>query len=540
MSRRAKLSTRILVSQMVILVVTMCIGFFLYAWVTSNQLDGQYQQRALSIAQTVASMPEVRDALLAEDVSQHSTVQQLAATIQRSTGATFIVVINRSGVRLTHPTPELIGQRVTEPIHVLDGQTYVDVDPGSLGPSADGFAPVFGPHGTVVGEVSAGIKETQVNDALWHELPWIALWTVLALGIGAVAALLLARQLKRTTFGLELHEIARLLQEREAMLHGVREGVITFDPTGYVTLINDEARRLIGLQTDALGKGLDELLPEGRLREVLSGESTGPDQLVLTANHRLVVNRMAVNLAGRRLGAVVTLRDRTEVDELMRELTSSRGLTDALRAQQHEFANRMHTVAGLLELGRTTEAMAFLTETRGAVEGFAETVSARIGHPVVAALIVAKATVAAERAVTLLLSDVSRVSQTLPDPSFSQAIVTILGNLIDNAIDAASLGPHPAHVTVRLVQTEHDLTIRVSDTGTGIPQGASLSIFREGFSTKQSVAGAGRGIGLALVQQVTNRIGGTITVTDGPGPVFTVVLPLQPSDAPQRTDVVRA
>lgn len=525
MSRRAKLSTRILISQVAILCVTMCIGFGLFVRVTNDQLDHQYQLRALSIAQSVAALPQVRQALLTNDISPHSDVQALASGIQHSTGANFVVIINMSGIRLTHPLPQLIGVPTGDPIYVANGQPQIDIDPGSVGPSANGKAPVFSANHTVIGEVSAGIQEHQVLGALWEELPNIALYTALALGFGAVAALVLARRLKRTTFGLELHEIARLLQEREAMLHGVREGVITFDTEGRVTLINDEARRLTGLHTAAIGRQLAELLPEGQLRSVLSGELAGPDQLVLTGEHRLVVNRMSVRLAGRALGAVATLRDRTEMDQLVQELTSTRGLTDALRAQQHEFANRMHTVVGLLELGRTAEAMSFLTETTGAVDGFTESVSARIGHPVVAALIVAKATVAAERDVTLLLSELSHVSE-FRDPLYSQAIVTVLGNLIDNAIDAASLGTPPAHVTVRLVQTDDELTIRVSDTGPGIPAGAGRSIFRSGFSTKDDLAGTRRGIGLALVDQVTKRMGGRVTVTDGPGPVFTVVLPI--------------
>jgi two-component system, CitB family, sensor kinase len=512
-----------LVSQLVILVVTMCIGLALYTSLTRDQLDEQYRARALSIAQTVAAMPEVRDALLRNDISPNSAVQTLALGLQRANSARFIVVINPAGVRLTHPRPDLIGQRVTEPVVAMDGQSHTGVDPGVLGPSANGKAPVFAANGKVIGEVSAGIQEDQVTGALWHEMPLIALYTVAALAFGAIVALLLARRLKRTTFGLELHEIARLLQEREAMLHGVREGVITFDPSGNVTLINDEALRLTDMQAGAVGKRLAELLPDGRLRDVLSGAENGTDQIVLTGDHHLIVNRMAVALAGRPLGAVVTLRDRTEVDQLMRELTSTRGLTDALRAQQHEFANRMHTVAGLLELGRSDEAMAFLTETTGAVDGFAESVDTRIADPVVAALIVAKATVAAERAVTLLLTEDSALTDR---PADAQAVVTILGNLMDNAIEAASRGPSPAHVTVRLRQIGNELTIRVSDTGPGIPPGASTSIFRAGFSTKQDIAGVGRGIGLALVHQVTTRLGGQITVTDGPGPVFTVILPL--------------
>jgi two-component system CitB family sensor kinase len=181
-------------------------------------------------------------------------------------------------------------------------------------------------------------------------------------------------------------------------------------------------------------------------------------------------------------------------------------------------------VAGLLELGRSDEAMAFLIETSGAVDGFAESVGARIADPVIAALVVAKATVAAERDVTLLLTDDSTLTDRPPDP---QAVVTILGNLVDNAIEAAGRGPSPAHVTVRVRQSGGELTIRVSDTGPGIPPGASLSIFRAGYSTKQEIAGMARGIGLALVRQVTGRLGGRVSVTDGPGPVFTVVLPMR-------------
>lgn len=528
-SRSVKLSTRMLVTQVVILVVTMCIGFGLYTILTSRQLDEQYRARALSIAQTVAAAPEVQQALLRNDISADSAVAALTTRMLHDTGARFIVVINPSGVRLTHPDPALIGQRVSESVIAMDGRSHTGDDPGILGPSANGKAPVFGPSGAVIGEVSAGIQDAQVSVALWHALPLIALYTAVALGFGAIMALVLARRLKRTTFGLELHEIARLLQEREAMLHGVREGVITFDRKGNVTLINDEARRITGVGSGAVGRSLAELLPDGSLREALSGAGDGTDQIVVTGEHTLVVNRMAVSLAGRPLGTVVTLRDRTEIDQLMRELTSTRGLTGALRAQQHEFANRMHTVAGLLELGRSDEAMAFLLETSGAVDGFAESVGTRIADPVVAALITAKATVAAERAVTLLLTDDSTLTDRPPD---RQAVVTVLGNLVDNAIEAASHGPTPAHVTVRLRQNEDELFIRVSDTGPGIPPGANSSIFREGFSTKDAVAGVGRGIGLALVRQVTSRLGGRITVTDGPGPVFTVVLPMRTAAVP--------
>lgn len=524
--RSARLSTRILVSQLTILIITMAIGFVLYARHTSTQLDQQYENRALMLAQSVAAMPQIQQAVAAGRDPQ-GEVRALAARITKTTGASYVVVITRDGTRLSHPNPVLIGLPIEEAVVALDGRPHVGVDPGSLGPSANGKAPVFAADGgAVVGEVSAGILEEQVAGELQQQLPAVALYTALALAFGAIVSLLVANQLKKITFGLELHELASLLQEREAMLHGVREGVVTFDIAGRVTLINDEARRLLGLRTSALGKPVDELLEPGRLRDVLSGRVTGPDQVVLTQQHCLLANRMIVGAPGRQLGSVVTLRDRTEIEALLRELTSARGLSDALRAQQHEFSNRLHTVVGLLSLGEPEEALHYLTETTEAVDGFADSVRSKISSPVIAALIVAKSTVAAERGVTLLLTDDSRLGR-LPDPT---AVVTILGNLVDNAIDAAALGSvrpgsAPAHVTVRLRDNEDGLTIRVSDTGPGIPADLGPSIFQEGFTTKSPRETGRRGLGLALVRKIVERLGGQVTVSDGPGPVFTVTLP---------------
>ena len=200
---------------------------------------------------------------------------------------------------------------------------------------------------------------------LWRELPTFGLYGAIAVALGSTAAFLLARRLKRSTFGLELEEIAGLLQDREAMLHGIREGVVAFDPDGRITVVNDEARTLLGLGT-ALGRTLEEVLLDGRLRRALDGTLTGSDISVLTDDHCLVVNRMPVALHGRELGAVVTVRDRTELIGLLRELDSVRGLTDALRAQQHEFTNRMHTVAGLLDIGDHDAAYEYAVETAGA------------------------------------------------------------------------------------------------------------------------------------------------------------------------------
>jgi two-component system, CitB family, sensor kinase len=296
--RTSKLSTRILVSQLTILIITMGVGFVLYVQQVRATLDRQYEQRALTIAQSVAAIPEIRQAVTA-GADPQGTVRRLADDIRRDTGATYVVVITRDGRRLSHPNPDLINQIIEEPLAVLDGSPQVGIDPGSLGRSANGKAPVRDNSGVVIGEVSAGILENEVNSQLWRELPDLGVYMVLALGLGATASVLLARRLKKTTFGLELSEIASLLQEREAMLHGVREGVITFTEDGRVTLINDEARRLLRVPPSAVGRHLDELAVPETLRQVLGGGLPGTDQVVLTDDHCLVVNRMAVRLYGR-------------------------------------------------------------------------------------------------------------------------------------------------------------------------------------------------------------------------------------------------
>ena len=431
-------------------------------------------------------------------------------------------MIDRNGVRYSHPHPGLIGKRITEPVVALDGRDHLGVDHGNLGISANAKVPLKAPDGRIIGEVSAGILERQVSKQLLLELPWLLLYFACALAIGVAASLLLARRLKRTTFGLELDEIAALVQEREAMLHGIREGVITLDRQGRVTLINDEARRLIPVGNTALGRPIGELVPAGRLRDLLTGALPGPDRVVVTDEHILAVNRMPVSHQGRELGAVVTLRDRTELEGLLRELDSVDALTDALRAQQHEFSNRMHTVAGLIELGDHAAATRYALDVSGHSAGLAEAIRERVEPPEIAAMLVAKTTVAAEHGVQLVLSEDSRLAAADVDTTM---VLTIAGNLIDNAIDAAAAGPRPARVTVRLTACGSDVMIEVADSGPGVPEELTSQIFTDGFTTKATAGRRHHGIGLALVHRLVHRAGGTITVDCAGATTFTVRLP---------------
>ncbi|MER5638710.1 sensor histidine kinase [Kitasatospora sp. NPDC002227] len=521
--RGRRLSARILTGHLVILAITGLIGFVLLAYAQRAQLDRDNEQRALAIAQTTAADPQIQAAM--EYGGGGDLVQTVTDRVQHAARASYVVVIDRAGVRHSHPNPELIGRPVEEA--PPDGRSSVRINHGSTGTSANGTAPLYGPTGTLVGAVSVGIAEKDVLGQLRRELATFAVYLGSALAVGVIASYVLARRLKRSTFGLELEEIAGLLQDREAMLHGIREGVLAFDPQGRVTVVNDEARRLLGLGT-ALGSRLDELLPDGRLRRALDGTLTGDDLTVLTDSHCLAVNRMPVTLHGRTLGAVVTVRDRTELVGLLRELDSVRGLTDALRAQQHEFANRLHTLAGLLELGDQQAALEYAVELGRAEPSAAEAVRDSIANPLMAGLIVAKTAVAAERGVRLTLAEGSRLGE---DPGHLRRLLTIVGNLLDNAVEAAGTGG-----TVRLLLAEGAETVllRVTDSGPGVPAGAP--IFEDGWSTRPGRGTARRGLGLALVHRLVQRHGGTVAVSEGPGAVFTVTLPLPDEESVRAAD----
>jgi len=517
-----RLSTQIFIAQLAILTATVLIGFVLFARTERNQLYRQYEERAGAIAQTVAGVPDIQACMQGIRDRCHEPIQTVATRIQHETHASYVVVIDMNRVRHSHPDPTQIGEKVAEPIFTRDGETHYRIDHGSTGDSANGLAPMYGLDGRMIGEVSVGIPVSKVSSALWAELPAYLGWLAVALAAGGAASWLLARRLKRKTFGLELEEIARLVQEREATLHGIREGVIAFDENGRISVVNDEAQRLLGGAAIPIGSALDDTLPPGRLRDVLAGTVGGPDEVVLTDDYCLTVNRMPVVLAGQPHGSVATLRDRTEMSGLLRELDGVRSLTEALRAQQHEFSNRLHAVTGLLELGQIDEALGYLTELHGGAAQFADALRARVGSPLIVGLLLGKAAEASERGLVLQLSDDTWLSES---PQKPQALTTILGNLIDNAFEALTGAAGSGRVSVSIVEDDGAISVRVADNGPGIPPGSATSIFRDGYTTKSDRGLLRRGLGLALVHRLVQRLHGTISVTEGPAPTFTVSLP---------------
>jgi sensor histidine kinase regulating citrate/malate metabolism len=311
------------------------------------------------------------------------------------------------------------------------------------------------------------------------------------------------------------------------MLLGVKEGVLGLDGTHRITLFNNAATDLLGI--DTVGARVDELDLDDRLRDVLTGAAVGEDQVVLHGSRVLVLNRMPVVVDGATVGAVVTLRDRTELAALEHRLDASRHVTDTLRAQTHEFTNRLHTIAGLTELGEHEEVRRFVAGVVAGSDQWRREVTATVGDAAVAALLIAKASLATERGAELRFAPGSRLDAVDParDPALSADLVTVLGNLVDNALDAAGAG----WVEIGFGREGKTLRVTVRDSGPGVASELVEEVFRHGFSTKAAEHDTGgRGLGLALARQVCLRRGGSITLHNDGGAVFTACLLLQPAE----------
>jgi sensor histidine kinase regulating citrate/malate metabolism len=479
-------------------------------------------EEMLGIAHTLAAAPDVRAAL--DDPDPTAALQPLAERVRLDTSTDFVVVMSVDGIRFTHPNPTEIGRSFLGTIGpAANGETqFTETYTGTLGPSVRAVVPVFD-GGRVVALVSVGRSITAVSRELERQVPLVLAAAVLALLLAAVGSWLVSRWLRRSTHDLGPAELARMYEYYDAVLHAVREGLLLLDREGRVQLANDEARRLLRLPPDVQGRRIDTVGLPTALGETLATGDARDDEIHLTADRIVVVSQKPARWGGRHLGTVVTLRDHTELRELVTQLQTIKGFADSLHAQAHEAANQLHTVISLIELGRADEALEFATTELAVTQHLTDAVIAGIAVPELAALVVGKAAEAGERGVELQVAEGTFVPAGVADP---RDLVTIVGNLLDNAVDAAEEAPAPRWVRLAGRVTDEAVELRVSDSGPGVAAEDAERAFQRGWSTKRvgSHNGMGRGIGLALVRRAAQRHGGSVRLA-GPAE-FAVRLPL--------------
>jgi sensor histidine kinase regulating citrate/malate metabolism len=497
---------------------------------------------AVSLAQSEATFGRVegrRVSALAEQVAANPLVRDNLAVPDQRTGLATLALQTVTQSRITAVTIADADERVrvsTDPS--LEDQPMPLGDPGvRAGASWSGSLTLDGDRQLVsqvpvlsivdnhVGEHLGTVMVAEDFPSAWERLrgasSYLLTYLGIALALGVAGSWLLARRIKRQTLGLEPHEITGLAEHREALLYGIAEGVIALDPHDRITLVNDVARRLLDLPEHAAGMSLRDLRVEGRLLDVLTGagapdahDDAPRDDVVIRRGRVLVMNRMRVTRNGRHLGTVTTLRDRTTLANLERELGSFRSTTQLLRAQTHEFANQLHTISGLIQLGDYDEVVRYVDAVTERRQSLDLLVNSRIRDPAVAALLMAKASLASERRVDLRVSDETSLDRLEAEDSAD--VATVVGNLVDNAIDAVSGGSPGEWVSVEIRQDAASVEISVSDSGPGVPAEVAQEVFAHGFTTKAATAGE-RGIGLALTRLVCQRRGGEVRLASTPG-----------------------
>jgi sensor histidine kinase regulating citrate/malate metabolism len=515
--REPSVARQVLLLQVLVVLLLVVVSLALAAYDARRDTRDSAVERVVGVAQAVADSPAVVEAL--DDADPSAAIQPYAEEVRVDTGTDFVVVMGLDRTRFSHPTASLVGKRFVGDLgDAPEGGVFTQEYAGTLGASMRSVVPVHDGD-RVVALVSVGITISSIDRALRDDLALIGVSAALVLAAGLLGVWLVSRRLRRQTHGLGEREITRMFEYYSAVLHAVREGLLLLDATGRVQLVNDEARRLLDLPDDVVGRRLDDLGLAPALVAAALGRTPHPDDLYLAGDRMLLVSSAPAAWEGHEVGSVVTLRDHTELRTVTGELDVVRGLTESLRSQTHEAANRLHTVVSLIEMGRPEEAVDFATEELQVAQLLADRVVGAVGDPVVSALLLGKTSEAVERGIEM------GITGEIPEEAVvsSRELVTVLGNLLDNAFDAVA-GAETRRVEVALDTEGDTLRVVVGDSGPGLDDDETAHVLERGWSTKAS---GGRGIGLALVAQVARRYGGRVRVDRSPlgGARFTVELP---------------
>jgi two-component system, CitB family, sensor histidine kinase MalK len=490
----------------------------------SEETEKSQAEKATDIARIVARSPIVMDGL--KNKTAEKDIQTFANDIKQSTHVEFIVVMDMYGTRKSHPNRNLLGLHFVggDEGPVLKGKEHISIAKGTLGLSLRSFVPVYDQENKQIGAVAVGISLEKVNQAIEQSRKIILIGVGVGILVGILGALFLARKIKAILFGLEPSEMAKLLEERSAMLQSTKEGILAVDQDAFTTLVNNEGIRLLqkaGIHGSFLGRKVDDYMPNSMLSSVLETGESQLDQEQEINHITILTNRVPVVVKGKIVGAIATFREKTEIKQLAEQLTGVKLYAEALRTQSHEFMNKLHVISGLIHMKDYQMVSSYITKIVDHQQTEVEFVVSRFKDPVLAGFILGKLSFARENGCEFIIDG----EGSLPEPEqqeITHEVVTILGNLIDNALDAVADRPHKK-VTLRFDYYDEDLALEVHDTGKGIDEDVKNRLFIKGYSTK----GENRGIGLSLVQRSLEKLNGQIEIHSqkGKGTTFIVNFP---------------
>ena len=516
---------RMLLLMFLLLGALVSITWLMVSMLVSSILEEYIGRNALNVSKTVSLTTVVHEGLKNKNSTQ---IQLYAESVRKATGARFVVVGDHEGRRYSHPVPERIGKLMVggdNPRALERGEAYVSKAVGTLGPSMRGKVPIFANSGKVIGVVSVGYLQETVESVTEGYLQRVLLWVFGLFLLGGIGTWLIARNVKQSIFGLEPVEIARLFRERNAILDSIREGVVAINDKGQVTMLDHEAAKILKIPPESgIGTSIESILPQTRMLEVLKSGEEQFDQEMIIGGIEVIVNRVPIWQNGRVAGVVSSFRRKDEIDRMAQELTQIQEYSEVLRTQTHEYSNKLHTLAGLIQLGSHQEALDLIGRETSGYQELLGTLAETVPEPLLSAIILGKYNRAQELRIIFQLDPESRMID-IPKKINREKIVTILGNLLENALEAAQENTSGKRM-VQLSMTDfgNDLIFEVEDSGSGIEDESVDLSLQHGFTTK---SGTGRGIGLSLVHENLKYLGGHLTVVRSSlgGMRFTIYIP---------------
>ncbi len=504
-----------------LVVASLLISGFLVWQTIIVPLEEQAVEQAMVIAKLFASLPEVRNNI--NDPGGSGAIQLLAEEYREETGVLSITVVDMEGIRYSHVLPERIGELFEgEGLEeVLKGENVISRFFGSLGYQIRTFTPIM--HGiTQIGAVGVSLLANDIHRIQQAFLKKLIFALILGLLLGIVGGSVLAKNIKKSIAGLEPHEIFRISKEREGILESVREGIIAIDDMGRITLINHSARAILKLKPNLKGCLLREIVPNMQLLHVLQTGKAVFDLEQKVGDVQILTNQVPIEVKGAYVGAIASFREMTEVTLMAEELTEVKRYVEALRVYNHEFLNKLHTIAGLIHLGKSDQALKAISESTETLQGVMSLITKRIKNPSVGGLLLGKIGQCRELGIRLEIDPTSYLGSV--GNLGSNALVTVLGNLLENAISSViQSGKEERYIRCALFDQSGTILVSVRDEGCGISPEIMEKIFQKGFSTKQGNGG----YGLFKVQQIVSLHGGEVEVHSQKGEYaeFFVTLP---------------
>lgn len=532
LKKKMKLQTKLTILIIIVVFISISIIiFFVASWMTKN-IKSTSKTNVMNVAEMVANSREVIDALGKKDPDK-IIGPYIENQLKSLDEIEYIIVVDNEGMRYSHPNVNMIGQKFVggdESRVVKEGDVYISEAIGTLGRSLRAFVPIYNVEkNKEIGFVCVGMLTKSIEQSEHMAILYIILISIGSLAVGIVGAFILSNNIKNTLLGLEPEEITNLYNEKIGILDAIYEGLIAIDNNGNITLVNDSALNILHYENQIdknsiIGKNIDEIFPTTNLIKVLEEGKCKFEEEQKINNTVIMTNKIPIKDRDKVIGAIATFRDKTEVTRLAEELTGVKKMAWSLRAQNHEFMNKLHTISGLIQLEEYDEALQFISNVAKNRNNISSILTKKIKDPSLSAILFSKYNKAEENRIKFNIDESSKISK-LPKFMDSEDIVSIVGNLIENSLDAVD-NDGSGEVYIKIIQYSELIEIKISDNGPGIKDEYMDKIYEQGFTTKEGQ----RGHGMYIVKQIIDRANGKIELKVNKGVNWNIIIPMGECD----------